>query len=43
MIKKYEAPRLDIQQFEVADRLTMDVESTLSQTITDPEYGWEEW
>lgn len=42
MNKKYEAPQLDIQHFNVADRLTMDVESNRSLPI-DPEYGWEKW
>lgn len=43
MNKKYVAPRMDIQRFDIEDRLTAGSEFGLSQMVNDPEYGWEEW
>ncbi len=42
MNKKYEAPQLDIQYFDIKDRVTSDMEFTLSNTV-DEEFGTGPW
>lgn len=44
MNKKYEAPQLDVQYFNVIDIMTSDGSSNYSGNLPDePEYGWGEW